>query len=380
MEFNSNSKKFEINNQLRQIEEEELVLKKNEGDLSNEIKNLKKSNVNLIEKIQDQSKLTKEKEQEKIILDETNSLLEKKILEIVNIQENLKENLSKKIHLIKELEQEKLIFSDIVSDQTKENKYLKKKYLFSAIVIIIFIGILTPYSLSMTSLVLEEEPVQMSNPIKSGYVIQNLKGDTIDTYLSWRLVEGDTIYVNILNSAQLEPELIEIVKKTILSEEVLEIDNSLLQKGDKGTVSHMFVGWKGALSDISKQETVLSVPTNFEIIESNNGVGDITIELTNKKSADGFSGWTISRADESQNQILKSNIIIFDIDNISKAQLETITRHEFGHALGLAHATDPTDLMYPEIITPYPYISECDVDAIILLYDGGTSSQVICET
>jgi hypothetical protein len=35
--------------------------------------------------------------------------------------------------------------------------------------------------------------------------------------------------------------------------------------------------------------------------------------------------------------------------------------------------------MYPTITTDYPYISDCDLDAISSLYDGGESSQVICE-
>ena len=60
--------------------------------------------------------------------------------------------------------------------------------------------------------------------------------------------------------------------------------------------------------------------------------------------------------------------------------LETIVRHELGHALGLAHSTAPEDLMYPTIETNFPYISECDVDAIERLYDGANTSEVICET
>jgi len=30
--------------------------------------------------------------------------------------------------------------------------------------------------------------------------LQNLRGDTIDTYLSWRLVDGATLVVNILDA------------------------------------------------------------------------------------------------------------------------------------------------------------------------------------
>ena len=232
----------------------------------------------------------------------------------------------------------------------------------------------------MTSLVGENYVVDDIGGMKSGYLIQNLRGDTIDTYLSWRIVEGDTLHVNILNQNLLEPEIVDIVKNVILSSEMIEIDNSLLHKGPKGDVSPMYVGWAGALSEASNESTTLNIPRNFDFVESNGGEGDITIELTNRQNTDGFSGWTNSIADESQNQILKSKITIFNVDSISKSQLETIVRHEMGHALGLAHSTAPEDLMHPNIETNFPYISECDIDALQLLYDGGKTSQVVCET
>ena len=60
-------------------------------------------------------------------------------------------------------------------------------------------------------------------------------------------------------------------------------------------------------------------------------------------------------------------------------QLQTVVRHEFGHSLGLIHSTAPEDLMAPVVTTAYPFISECDVDAITSLYNGNELSQVICE-
>lgn len=422
MKLNQNKENSEIYDQLHQIEEDELDLKKTEEKISYEIHDLKKTNANLVEKLKDQSQTNNEIKQGKITLDEITLVLEEKISELVNIQKKLKQNLSKKIHIIKELEQEKLLLSgssdelekknknltklnnnflkifqyqtsaskesdqeklllsEISNNQSKENTHLKKKYLAVAIAGIIFVGVFVPYSFYMTSLVGEDYMISNSGSMKSGYLIQNLRGDTIDTYLSWRLVEGETLHVNILNQHLLEPEYVEAVKNVILSTEKIEIDNSLLHKGPQGTASSMYVGWTGALAAAASEETSLHIPVNFSIVESNGGEGDITIEFTNQKNADGFSGWTNSIADESQNQILKSKITIFDVDTLSKNQLETIVRHEMGHALGLAHSTAPEDLMHPNIETNFPYVSECNIDALQLLYDGGKTSQVVCET
>ena len=92
-----------------------------------------------------------------------------------------------------------------------------------------------------------------------------------------------------------------------------------------------------------------------------------------------FDGWTNSIADASQNQILKSRITIFDVNSLSPAALETVVRHELAHALGLAYSSAPEDLMCPVIETNFPYVSECDVDAMTALYGGGNNSEVICE-
>ena len=217
-----------------------------------------------------------------------------------------------------------------------------------------------------------------SNSFKTNYLIQNLKGDTVDTWVSWRLVEGSIINVNLIDGEKY-PDKLEIVRMVLSSEESIEIDDSLLQKGPKGTTSTYYVGWAGALASTSKNPTKFYIPHEFNVIESPKGEGDITIKLISQSNGDGYSGYTKSIVDDAQNQILKSEITIYEVDKLSKAQFETILRHEFGHALGLAHSTAPEDLMAPVITTNYPYISECDLDAIHHLYDGGESSKVVCE-
>lgn len=219
---------------------------------------------------------------------------------------------------------------------------------------------------------------EQESVLKSNYLIQNLKGDTIDTWLSWRLVDGTVLYVNILN-ADRYPEKAELIKEVILSDEAIEIDDSLLHKGPKGSTSTYYLGWAGALQKAADNPTQFYIPNKLELIESSRGEGSITITLTNMRNGDGYSGFTKSIADESQNQILKSDITIYEVDNLSDNQFKTILRHELGHALGLAHSTAPEDLMYPTVQTEFPYISECDVDALVELYDGSQKSEVVCE-
>ena len=211
-----------------------------------------------------------------------------------------------------------------------------------------------------------------------GYVIQNLQGDTIDTWLSWRLVSGSALHVGIVNGASF-PEKIPLIREAIESEESIDVDDSLLHKGPNGTVSTYYIGWKGALKHAATKPTQFYIPTDLVVVDSPRGEGDVTIILTSDKSGDGYSGYTKSIADDSQNQILKSTITIYGVGNLNNEQFEAIVRHEFGHALGLGHSTAPEELMAPTIITFYPYISDCDIKTLVDLYDGSKNSQVICE-
>lgn len=276
-----------------------------------------------------------------------------------------------------EQDQEKMILGKSIKIEQEKNLRLSKKHIITIVGATIVIAVITiGYSLLVVDLVGQQYQVKNLGSIKSNYIVQNLKGDTIDTWLSWRLVDGYVINVNLIDG-QKYPDKADIVKTVILSEESIEIDNSLLHKGPKGTTSTYYVGWTGALEHTNP--TSLYIPHKFNIIESSKGEGDITIKLTPQSNGDGYSGYTKSIADDSNNQILKSEITIYDIDKLSKAQFETILRHEFGHALGLAHSTAPEDLMHPTIETDYPYISSCDVDAMVSLYDGGKKSKVTCK-
>lgn len=253
---------------------------------------------------------------------------------------------------------------------------MPKHYLALITIFVALVGMMNVY------LLIENQRIEysiglLSKPMSTGYVIQNLRGDTMDTWLSWKMLPGSELVVNIKNPDVVTLEQLDAARNAILSTELVAIDDSLLHKGPKGSTSLYYLGWKGALDSVADRQTKLFIPNSIRIVESASGEGDIIIEFTTLRSGDGYMGYTKSIADESQ--ILKSNIVIYNVNDLTAEQMGTIIRHEFGHALGLGHSTAPEDLMAPVIQTDYPYISECVIDAILELYDGGRHNQIVCE-
>ena len=220
--------------------------------------------------------------------------------------------------------------------------------------------------------------IEEQGTFQSKYFIQNLRGDTLDTWKSWRLL-GTTMNVNIISPNNISNDKINIVANAISSMEAQEIDDSVTHKGPKGSTSIYYLGWQGALNDAASkiEKTKYQLPLDFNIIKSNDREGDIVITLSNIRDTDGYTGYTKSVVEE--NEILKSFITIYDVSNLTDEQLATIARHEFGHALGLGHSTAPEDLMAPTIDMTTPYISECNVSGIVDLYNGGEGSSTVCE-
>lgn len=318
----------------------------------------------------------KELLQEKQILEKTNELLTNNTTDLENSRLLMRIKTSDEIKAARESEQEKKILKDTVKHIEKNKQIITKRYYLSiAIIAVIAASAFVANSYYQNEVIMKATNAFLKN-YNSNYVIQNLKGDTIDTWISWRLADGRSLDVNIINKAGVSEDVISAIRDAMLSVETIELDDSLLHKGPQGTASTYYLGWKGALSEASVQPTEFYIPREFKIIDSPNGAGQVVITLVSQKDTDGYSGFTKSITDN--NQILKSYITIYEADKITNKEMSAIIRHEFGHALGLAHSTAPEDLMAEVIRTDYPYISDCDIDAIKAVYDGKQSSQVVC--
>ena len=193
----------------------------------------------------------------------------------------------------------------------------------------------------------------------------NAKGSeltTINTFLPWK-TQDKILQVSIIKETPLSPDQIENVKKAITGDGTIKFDDTTT-----------YVSWQEALETTSDYKTKLSMPA-IEVVADNNNKADITITITDEKDTKGYSGFTTYVIED--NQIVKSNVTIYDINNITGEQISSITRHEFGHALGLAHADSPDDLMYDIVQVP-SYVTDCDIDTLLALYDGNVKSASEC--
>ena len=360
----------------------ELILEKSKWDLENRIADELYSNkieqeripaVEVNQKLQHRI-IELEKEKDKL---EMQVLTDKKIHELEKSNIKLQTQLISESQNLLELKKEKEFLTKKADSKEKTSFVMMKKYYMTiaiaGLVIGGFVGVFTFYENNI-----EKDYVMLiGEHAKSKYLVQNLRGDTLKTWFPWMITGSQILHVNILDNNLATQEKIDVIKEAIASEETIEIDNSFTHKGPKGTTSTYYKGWIGALQKAAQQNTELYIPINFEFSNSKRPIGDITIELSSLSDPEGYSGYTKSIVD--QGEILKSHIIIYDVNAISNEQLSSMMKHEFGHALGLAHSSAPDDLMYPVIKTEFPYISECMIDAIAGLYDGKKTSEVECQ-
>ena len=253
---------------------------------------------------------------------------------------------------------------------SSEINKIKKQAMKNYHITLMFIGLATV--MIFTSFFLIENTLFQNDELtlKSKYFTENLKGDTMHTWKYWNLIDDQPLYVNIVNVDSFEKEKIQVIKDAILSKEKIIVEN-------EGLNLPYYKGWLGALTIAGEKPSLHNLPQKIEIISSADEAGDVVIYLETISDEDGITGFTKSTVED--DKILKSRITIYDVDGLSNENLSTITRHEFGHALGLAHSTAVEDLMHPTINLELPYISECNIEALMSLYDGSDLGKITCE-
>ena len=307
---------------------------------------------------------------QKTLLTEINSELKKRLDDIETGTTHLERDISEKERIIDELRQDKKVLTGLLKSEPRKNKIFRNVTIVAALGLAMFIFI------SYVPSDLQSFYNSNNGPLKTQYLIQNLQGNTMDAWKPWHLVNDQPLIINIVNADTVSKEKLDAIKSAILSEESVKIDNSLLDKGPVGTVSVYYKGWQGAILNMQSDKTKFHIPTKFNIIQSPSEEGDITIVLSALENPDGYSGYTKSITDGQET--LKSTITVYNVGEISPERLGTVVRHEFGHALGLGHATDQEDLMHYVIETDFPFVSDCDINAVKDLYDGKEMSDVSC--
>lgn len=308
---------------------------------------------------------------QKVLLQEMNSELQKRVHSLETSAAYLIHEISKEKKAAEELRDDKKMLSGLLVEP-KKNKILRN------VTIVIALGLAAFIFISYIPSDLENYYNSIHTPLKTQYLVQNLQGNTVDTWKPWHLVNDEVLNINIVNADKVSKEKIDAIKDAILSEESVKIDNSLLEKGPVGTTSVYYKGWQGAIQGITDHNTKFHLPTRFNIVQSPTGEGEITITLSSLENPDGYSGYTKNVVDG--DETIRSSITIYNVDHIDPERLAAIVRHEFGHALGLGHATDQEDLMHYVIETNFPFVSSCDINTIKNLYDDSKPRDITCGT
>src|SRR5579885_2941910 len=167
---------------------------------------------------------------QKTLLQEINLTLKKRLEDLESSTGSLIKNISEKEKIIDELREDKKVLS-VLLKELRKNKVIRNVTIITALGLAMFIFI----SYIPSDLQFYHNPD--NTPLKTQYLIQNLKDNKIDTWKPWHLVENQVLNVNIVNADNAPKEKIDAIKNAILSEESVKIDNSLLDKGPVGTTS-----------------------------------------------------------------------------------------------------------------------------------------------
>ena len=156
-----------------------------------------------------------------------------------------------------------------------------------------------------------------------------------------------------------------IIRDAKVSETQVDIVEDAINSKEKNAGRTLFLGWNEGIREISKSFGV-SVPT-LEIQHKLDRTEAITVFLKDKPSQNNFDGYTNLFYDKN-GKIQRALVTIYNTDELNKTELESIIRHEIGHALGLGHTNVENDLMQPKININYNAISLLDLQDLARIY------------
>lgn len=258
----------------------------------------------------------------------------------------------------------------------------KNTFLFTIAAVALVSVIGTSFTVVNSETGLLQQNLSERNSLVGGqHVIESLRNDSVDTWMAWHIPDQTQLFhIHVVDETnRLTQDKLAMIQSAIMSENIIEIDDSTLHKGPKGSMSSYYEGWVGALDEANKSKLKYRLPLNLHTHTTDDSKGaEIIVKLTDERSSEGYSGFTHSIIDKKNNEILKSFITVYESGNLSGEEIAVVVKHEMGHAFGLKHSTDPDDLMYHEIQTSQPYISECNLDALVALYQGQEGETIRC--
>ena len=169
----------------------------------------------------------------------------------------------------------------------------------------------------------------------------------------WKELNDNIIPVLIVRDAKISQQHVDMVEDVINSKQIKKSGRTL------------YLGWNEGIRVISESFGV-KVPT-LQIQNKLEGPESITIYLMDKSSNEGYNGYTDLFYD-SHGNIQKAFVKIYNTDELGDTELESIVRHELGHALGLGHTDAKNDLMQPVINMNHNAISILDLLALVSIY------------
>jgi len=210
---------------------------------------------------------------------------------------------------------------------------------FLTVAIVIGIGVALVLFLNPNiSLSLTFEPIDEVKTFDNGQEI------TIDQ-VGWN---KQIITYRIANETASSINVVKAVDKAILSTEKFGVK---------------FIGWNGAMNGF---ESDCFIPEMF--VKIVNGKPDVEIILTNEDAPrPDLGGTTITQTNDGKT-IQNTVVILYNLDKVSLDVAETITRHEFGHVLGLNHVDKRTDLMSDTVFFSKVLITQSNNQVLAMNY------------